>query len=103
VFCSALESPYILLSNPVVALASHSHNTNIIDPLTPFLPLWPRFVIGVDPNFSAWLEFQTIRHFAPKGALDRVRLEVMRGENIHLFEKTFDVMFCLGVLYVNIW
>ena len=58
----------------------------------------PRCVVGVDPNFHAWMEFQAFQQFTSPEA-DVLKFEIMRGENMDLFPATFDVVFCLGVLY----
>ena len=57
-----------------------------------------RGVLGIDPNFHAWMEFQAFQHFTSPEA-DVLKFEIMRGENMDLFPDTFDVVFCLGVLY----
>jgi tRNA (mo5U34)-methyltransferase len=58
----------------------------------------PKLVVGIDPNMHAWLEFQMFSYLH-KTIEERVKFEILRGENIDLFENTFDVVFCLGVLY----
>jgi tRNA (mo5U34)-methyltransferase len=59
----------------------------------------PKCVVGLDPNFHAWLEFQMFQHFTQDQARETLKFEMLRGENMDLFPKTFDVVFCLGVLY----
>ena len=55
----------------------------------------PRLVVGIDPNIKAWLEFQVLQHYAQRPEL---QLEVLDGGELH-YPNTFDVVFCLGVLY----
>ena len=57
----------------------------------------PKLVIGLDPNLHAWLTFKMFTHFHSFG--ERVQFEILRGENCDLFQSTFDIFFCLGVLY----
>ena len=56
----------------------------------------PEFLIGLDPNLHAWLEYQVFQHFT---GIQNMKLELLRGEHMNLFPHTFDVVFCLGVLY----
>ena len=56
----------------------------------------PEFLIGLDPNLHAWLEYQVFQHFTK---IKNLKFELLRGEHMDLFPQTFDVVFCLGVLY----
>jgi tRNA (mo5U34)-methyltransferase len=56
----------------------------------------PRVVVGIDLNLHAWLEFQAFKRFS---GVSNLHFELLRGDSMQHFPNTFDVVFCLGVLY----
>jgi len=56
----------------------------------------PKLVVGIDPNLHAFLEFKLFQRLS--GA-DRLQFEYLRGDVMSSFTGSFDVVFCLGVLY----
>jgi len=56
----------------------------------------PKLIIGIDPNMHAFLEFKAFQRFS---GVDNIHFEYLRGDSMTLFPRTFDVVFCLGVLY----
>jgi tRNA (mo5U34)-methyltransferase len=60
----------------------------------------PKMVIGIDPNLHAFLEFQLFQRFTKsEDNVGKLQFEFLRGDAMKLFPTTFDVVFCLGVLY----
>ena len=56
----------------------------------------PKLVVGIDPNLHAFLEFKL---FQRTSGVDNVKFEYLRGDCMTSFPNTFDVVYCLGVLY----
>lgn len=56
----------------------------------------PKLVMGIDPNFHAWLEFNLFQRIS---GVDNVKFEYLRGDIMSSLPAIFDVVFCLGVLY----
>jgi tRNA (mo5U34)-methyltransferase len=56
----------------------------------------PKFVLGVDPNLHAWLEFNLFQRIT---GVENIKFEYMRGDIMASLPGMFDIVFCLGVLY----
>jgi tRNA (mo5U34)-methyltransferase len=56
----------------------------------------PRLVIGLEPFLKHYITFKMIQNFTD---LPNLRFEPLGLEDIDLFPKFFDVVFCLGILY----
>jgi tRNA (mo5U34)-methyltransferase len=56
----------------------------------------PKRVVGFDPSPLTYLQFRFINHFVQSEILE---YELLGIEHIEFHEHTFDVIFCLGVLY----
>ena len=56
----------------------------------------PKLLVGVDPNLHAFLEFKL---FSRLSGIDNIQFEYLRGDVMSSFVGSFDVVFCLGVLY----
>lgn len=56
----------------------------------------PKRVIGFDPSALTYLQFLFVNHFIKS---DIVEYELLGIEHIEHYHHTFDVIFCLGVLY----
>ena len=56
----------------------------------------PKMVIGIDPNLHAFLEFNLFQRMS---GVENVKFEYLRGDCMTSFPNTFDVVYCLGVLY----
>jgi len=60
------------------------------------LPYRPRIVLGFDPYIQHYYTFCTLNAFAGKKNL---RMELLGIEHLQLFPDSFDVLFCLGIIY----
>mmetsp|Transcript_13541 Transcript_13541/g.19372 ORF Transcript_13541/g.19372 Transcript_13541/m.19372 type:complete len:743 (+) Transcript_13541:190-2418(+) len=56
----------------------------------------PRFVLGIDPNLHAFLEFQVFSRFS---SIPNLKFEYLRADCLTILPNVFDVVFCLGLLY----
>ncbi len=56
----------------------------------------PKLVVGIDPNFKAWLEFLFFQKFVKS---DSLVFELMDGDCMEKYSCMYDTVFCLGVLY----
>ena len=56
----------------------------------------PKSIVGIEPFAKHWHTFQLLNHLAP---LNNARFSLLGVEHTHYFEKTFDTIFCLGILY----
>lgn len=56
----------------------------------------PKLVVGIDPNFHAWLEFNLFQRIS---GIENLKFEYLRGDVLSRLPGIFDVVFCLGVLY----
>jgi tRNA (mo5U34)-methyltransferase len=56
----------------------------------------PAFVLGFEPYVQHYYTFNTLNAFAGQ---DRLRVEPLGIEHLSLFPESFDVVFCLGILY----
>ena len=56
----------------------------------------PKLIVGIDPNYKAWLEFLFFQRVVQSDALV---FELMDGECMDKFVCMYDTVFCLGVLY----
>jgi len=56
----------------------------------------PAFVLGFEPYVQHYYTFNTLNAFAGQ---DRLRVELLGIEHLSLFPESFDVVFCLGILY----
>lgn len=56
----------------------------------------PDFVLGIDPTFLFYLQFQVLNRFAKQTELgfSPIGVEALQG-----VEKAFDMIFCMGILY----
>ena len=52
----------------------------------------PKMVVGIDPNLSAWLQFEAVKRLALPStpAAGRLHYEFLRGENIDCFPRMCD-------------
>ncbi len=55
----------------------------------------PKRLVGFDPMPLCFLQFQFLQFFAQTP----IEFELLGIEDLHCFENSFDVLFCLGVLY----
>ena len=55
----------------------------------------PKKLIGFDPSAIYYSQFQFINHFIKSDIV----YELLGVEHVEFYEHTFDVLFCLGVLY----
>ena len=60
------------------------------------MPHKPEVVVGFDPYGKYWYAFHMLQSLVGD---PRMALELLGVEHIHLFERFFDVIFCLGILY----
>ncbi|WP_457573524.1 tRNA 5-methoxyuridine(34)/uridine 5-oxyacetic acid(34) synthase CmoB [Desulfolithobacter sp.] len=60
------------------------------------LPHEPAFVLGFEPYVQHYYTFRTLNTFARQ---DNLRVELFGIEHLPLFPDSFDVIFCLGILY----
>lgn len=56
----------------------------------------PDYVMGIEPFAKHWFTFQLLNHFAGQ---DNLFLELFGVEEMDLFPKQFDLVFCMGILY----
>ena len=59
-------------------------------------PYQPEVVVGFEPYGKYWYNFALLQSLAQA---ERLAFELLGVEHIHLFERFFDVVFCLGILY----
>ncbi|PIE56694.1 MAG: tRNA 5-methoxyuridine(34)/uridine 5-oxyacetic acid(34) synthase CmoB [Desulfobulbus propionicus] len=59
-------------------------------------PFHPAYVLGLDPHVQHYFTFQALNGFA---GYSRLGVELLGIEHLHLFPDSFDVLFCLGVIY----
>lgn len=62
-------------------------------------PFNPRQVIGFEPYLQHYFCFKTLNHLA---GCPNLHAELLGVEHIGLFEKTFDVIFLMGIIYHRI-
>ncbi len=56
----------------------------------------PKFLLGIDPTIPYYFQFQFMNQFCPPANT----LFTLHGlEHLDAFRKTFDVIFCLGIVY----
>lgn len=55
----------------------------------------PKKLIGFDPSALYYSQFQFINHFIKSDIV----YELLGVEHVEFYEHTFDILFCLGVLY----
>lgn len=55
----------------------------------------PKEIIGFDPSPLMKLQFSFVNHFVKSD----IKFELLGIEHIEFYEKKFDTIFCLGVLY----
>ncbi|BCO10093.1 tRNA U34 carboxymethyltransferase [Desulfolithobacter dissulfuricans] len=60
------------------------------------LPHEPAFVLGFEPYVQHYYTFHTLNTFARQ---DNLSVELFGIEHLPLFPDSFDVIFCLGILY----
>jgi len=59
----------------------------------------PAFVLGFEPYVQHYYTFNALNTFAGQ---DRLQVELLGIEHLALFPESFDVIFCLGILYHRI-
>jgi tRNA (mo5U34)-methyltransferase len=59
------------------------------------LPFKPKELIGFDPSATFYLQFLFLDKFIKSG----IKYELLGVEHTQYYEKRFDTLFCLGVLY----
>ncbi|SMF76327.1 tRNA 5-methoxyuridine(34)/uridine 5-oxyacetic acid(34) synthase CmoB [Pseudobacteriovorax antillogorgiicola] len=60
------------------------------------VPERPKAVIGFEPVAKHWFNFQLLNRYAQQSHL---YFELFGVEHMDLFPKSFDTIFCLGILY----
>lgn len=60
------------------------------------LPHAPKMVLGIDPIFRPWSQFQFVNSIARD---PRVHHELLGIEHVDCFESFFDLVFFMGVIY----
>lgn len=60
------------------------------------VPHRPRLVLGFEPYVQHYYTFRTLNAFARRKNL---RIELLGIEHLQLFPDSFDVLFCLGIIY----
>ena len=56
----------------------------------------PEFILGIDPVVPYWSQFKFINHFAK---CDNLQMELLGVEDCIHFDKLFDVVFSMGIIY----
>jgi tRNA (mo5U34)-methyltransferase len=56
----------------------------------------PKLLLGIDPTIPYYLQYQLLTEFAP---LPNTDFKLLGVEDLVHFEKVFDVIFCMGILY----
>ena len=56
----------------------------------------PELVLGFEPYLQHYYTFKTLNAFA---AVENLYCELLGVEHIHLFHKSFDIVFLMGILY----
>lgn len=56
----------------------------------------PKFLLGIDPTLSYYLQHQFITEFCE---LKNTTFGLFGVEDLTCFDKSFDIVFCLGILY----
>lgn len=56
----------------------------------------PRLVLGIDPYPRYFFQFLTLQHYA---RLQMLHYLPVGMEDLTMFETTFDIVFCMGILY----
>src|SRR5690606_22320977 len=56
----------------------------------------PELVLGLDPSEAFLYQFETIQRFA---GLPNLQYELLGIEELPIFDKFFDLVLCMGVLY----
>ena len=56
----------------------------------------PAFVLGLEPFAKHWFAFQMLNHYAQ---CENLFLELLGVEHLKWMPKSFDTVFCLGILY----
>lgn len=87
-----LIAPHIDLKDKVVADVGCNNGYYMFR----MLEQRPKRVIGFDPSAQTYLQFLFVNHFVKSDCLE---YEMLGIEHIEHYNHTFDVIFCLGVLY----
>jgi len=56
----------------------------------------PKYLLGIDPVIPFYLQFQLLNQFCPNPNMD---FKLLGVQDLVHFEKVFDVVFCMGILY----
>ena len=56
----------------------------------------PRTVLSIDPSLPFYFMFELVQRYLQDARLQYERLGV---DHLHLFERAFDVVLCMGILY----
>lgn len=59
----------------------------------------PRLVIGFDPTMRYFMQFYFLNRMIKNSPL---HFELLGGEDMPLYPKFFDMVFCMGILYHNV-
>ena len=56
----------------------------------------PRLALGLDPSIPFYLQFELMQQYLQ---LPNLQYELMGVEDLGLFDREFDIVFCMGILY----
>ncbi|MDG2184286.1 MAG: tRNA 5-methoxyuridine(34)/uridine 5-oxyacetic acid(34) synthase CmoB [Mariniblastus sp.] len=56
----------------------------------------PRLVLGIDPSITFYLQFELMQRYLQ---LPNLQYELMGVEDLELFDREFDLVCCMGILY----
>lgn len=56
----------------------------------------PVCVLGLDPSVPFLLQFEFLQHFVRRPNL---QMELLGAEHLELFDRAFDLVLCMGILY----
>ncbi len=56
----------------------------------------PKMVLGLDPSVPFYLQFELFQKYAQNPAL---QFELLGAEHLDVFQQSFDVVMCMGILY----
>lgn len=56
----------------------------------------PRAIVGLDPSVPFFYVFELMQRFLCD---DRLQYERLGVEHLHVFDRAFDITFCMGILY----
>lgn len=59
----------------------------------------PKLVVGVEPSLNCFLQFQLMSKLSRSPFKSRLKFEYAYADVLEYWKRSFDVIFCLGVLY----